>query len=217
MIEQLIFIRHGETEHNVAGIAQGWNDSALSARGNAQVRALAQRLAATGADALYSSPLGRAMATAQAIADVTGLEIRTLDDLREMSYGSWENRSFLDIRTDQADDFRRWVSEDDFASPGGESHQTVRNRLERAVRHVIGAQNGEPVWSLNRSAGDLPKRPVIVSHGTAIRITATAMLGLPLSAARHFAQDNASFNLFIWRMDRWVLKTWNDTTHCAQL
>lgn len=214
MIEQLIFIRHGETEHNVAGIAQGWNDSALSERGRRQVDALARRLVALGADALFSSPLGRALATAQAISDATGLEIRTHEDLREMSYGSWENRSFLDIRSQHADEFRRWTTEDDFASPGGESHHAVRERLERAVRHIMGANDGQPLWSLNRSAADLPKRPIIVSHGTAIRIAATAVLGLPLSSARHFAQDNASFNLFIWRMDRWVLKTWNDTTHC---
>jgi len=42
---QLILVRHGETVHNVAGIAQGWNDSALSERGEQQVAALASKLA----------------------------------------------------------------------------------------------------------------------------------------------------------------------------
>ena len=70
-LEQLILVRHGETVHNVAGIAQGWNDSALSDRGARQVSALAQRLANAGVTALYSSPLERAMSTARAIADAT--------------------------------------------------------------------------------------------------------------------------------------------------
>jgi len=61
VISQLILIRHGETVQNAAGIAQGWNDSALSELGERQVRAVAQRLHVYGADALYSSPLGRAM------------------------------------------------------------------------------------------------------------------------------------------------------------
>ena len=44
MIEQLVLVRHGETEHNVQGIAQGWQDSRLSERGRAQVVRLAERL-----------------------------------------------------------------------------------------------------------------------------------------------------------------------------
>ena len=49
MIEKLILIRHGETLHNVAGIAQGWNDSALSQRGEEQVTRLTERVATMNA------------------------------------------------------------------------------------------------------------------------------------------------------------------------
>jgi broad specificity phosphatase PhoE len=52
VIEQVILIRHGETVQNAAGIAQGWNDSALSELGERQVRAVARRLHVFGADAL---------------------------------------------------------------------------------------------------------------------------------------------------------------------
>jgi hypothetical protein len=41
------------------------------------------------------------------------------------------------------------------------------------------------------------------------------LLDLPVMASRHFAQDNASMNVFAWRGDRYVLKAWNDTTHCT--
>jgi broad specificity phosphatase PhoE len=57
------------------------------------------------------------------------------------------------------------------------------------------------------------RRVVAVSHGTAIRIAATALLQLPIGAARHFAQDNASVNIFVRRGDKFVLKLWNDTSH----
>jgi hypothetical protein len=43
--EKLVLVRHGQTVHNVAGIAQGWNDSALSDVGRDQVQRLAERLA----------------------------------------------------------------------------------------------------------------------------------------------------------------------------
>lgn len=197
MSKQLILVRHGETLHNVAGIAQGWNDSALSDRGNEQVRRLAERLRRHEPDALFSSPLGRALTTAKAIRELLGLEITILEDLREMSYGGWENRSFLDIRRDEREVYEQWIADPDAPSPQGESHNQVRARMARAFEAVTAAE-----------------RPVLVTHGTAIRIGATALLDVPVMTSRSFAQDNAALNIFIWRMDRWVMKTWNDTTHC---
>lgn len=195
--DQLILVRHGETLHNVAGIAQGWGDSALSDRGEQQVRRLAERLVAYRPDAIYSSPLLRARSTAEAIAAATGLEVRMLDELREMNYGGWEGKSFLDVRRDDADLYRRWIADADCPCPEGESHNDVRQRIERAFARIEA------------------ERPVVVAHGTAIRIGATALMDVPVMASRHFAQDNAALNVFLWRGERWVLKLWNDTTHCG--
>lgn len=198
MSRQLILVRHGQTLHNVAGVAQGWNDSELSDLGRTQVQKLAQRIATMRPTALYSSPLGRAMTTAEAVASTTHLPIVQLPDLREMSYGAWEGRSFLDVRKDSEDLYQRWIEDEEARSPEGESHADVRRRMERAFAHV--------------TAGD-DETIVLVGHGTAIRIGATALLGVHVMASRHFAQDNAAINIFYWRVDRWVLKTWNDTSH----
>lgn len=193
---QLVLVRHGETVHNVAGIAQGWNDSELSERGRRQVSALAGRLREAGVTALYSSPLGRARATAEAIAQVTGLDVQLLDELREMNYGGWEGRSFLDVRRDDEETYLRWIEDAEVSCPGGESHAEVRRRIERGLGKIESA------------------KPVLVTHGTAIRIAVTALLELPTMTARSFAQDNAAINTFVRRGGRWVLKVWNDSTHC---
>jgi broad specificity phosphatase PhoE len=195
--QQLILVRHGETVHNVAGIAQGWNDSALSERGERQVRALAERLKEAGVTAIYSSPLGRALATANVVAEATNLPVMVLDELREMSYGTWEGRSFMDVRSADEEAYQRWINDAEAPCPEGESHADVRRRLERAFATMTTA------------------RPVVITHGTAIRISITALLDLPVMAARHFAQDNAAINTFFRRGDRWVLKVWNDSTHCG--
>jgi broad specificity phosphatase PhoE len=195
---ELILVRHGETVHNVNRITQGWGDSELSERGREQVLLLAERLKDMQPTALYSSPLGRAMSTARAIADATGLEIVQLDDLREMNYGRWEGRAFLDIRREDEDLYRRWIVEEDCACPEGESHADVRRRMLRAFETV----NSE--------------RAVMVAHGTAIRIGATALLNLPLMSALRFAQENASLNWFVQRGEQWILKVWNDTTHAIE-
>jgi len=195
VIETLILIRHGQTVHNVDGIAQGWNDSALSPLGERQVAALAQRVAAMEVDTIYSSTLNRALSTARAISNLTNHEITTLDDLREMNYGGWEGQSFLDVRKNDEETYRRWIDDGDVPCPNGESHNDVRRRIQAAVASMHG------------------RSVVAVSHGTAIRIAATALLQLPIGAARYFAQDNASVNIFVRRGDRFVLKLWNDTSH----
>src|SRR5438477_7748003 len=193
MIEKLILVRHGETVLNVQGIAQGWNDSALSPRGEEQVTRLAARLAKENVDAIISSPLGRALSTANVIASAIGLEVTTLDELREMNYGGWEGRSFLDVRRDDAETYERWIADGDCRCPGGESHNDVRRRFENALEKIQAS------------------RPVLVTHGTAIRIAVTVLLELPVLASRHFAQDNAAMNVFLRRGDRWVMKLWNET------
>jgi broad specificity phosphatase PhoE len=198
MADQLILVRHGETLHNVAGIAQGWGDSELSDRGRRQVASLAERLKTSGADAIYSSPLQRALTTAEVIAAATGLPIQTHDGLREMNYGEWEGQRFLDVRKKDEASYRRWISDADFPSPGGESHNAVFARVKEALTV---AMNGRTC--------------IVVAHGTAIRIAATALLELPLSASGRFAQDNAAMNVFVRRGDHWVVKLWNDTTHCG--
>jgi broad specificity phosphatase PhoE len=226
LIDELILVRHGETVHNVAGIAQGWNDSELSVRGLAQVERLAVRLQSMHVSAIYCSSLQRAITTGERIASPLGLELQLTDDLREMGYGSWEGRSFLDVRRNDYEIYRRWIDDADGKSPGGESHNDVRQRIESFIDALPGAwrQSAEPAAVGRITAAGVPAddatpagRAVVVTHGTAIRIAATVLLRLPVMASRNFAQNNASINIFAWRGDRFVLKLWNDMTHCAGL
>lgn len=198
MIDELLLVRHGETVHNVAGIAQGWNDSALSDLGQRQVQQLAMRIATMRPDTIVSSPLQRALTTAKAIAGSSGLPVRTLDDLREMSYGAWEGQSFPDVRRNENESYQRWIADPEHPSPEGESHNDVRRRMESAFREIL----------------TLPGRVVVVSHGTANRIAATVLLDAPIDVSRRLAQDNASLSLFVRRGENMVLKLWNDTSHC---
>jgi len=205
-IEQIVLVRHGETLHNVAGIAQGWNDSELSENGVRQVRRLGERLRTYGMNAIYSSPLSRAIATARTIAEFTGLEIVALDDLREMNCGRWEGQEFLKVRQNDPEIFRRWIEDPEYPCPDGESHGDVRRRMERALQQIEAAGEGSVA----------PLRPIIVSHGTAIRLVTTSLLKVDISVARNFAQDNAAINLFMRRGERWVMKVFNDATHCVE-
>jgi broad specificity phosphatase PhoE len=204
MIRRVVFIRHGETVDNARGVAQGWSDSELSARGIDQVTRLAQRVKQLAPTALYASTLMRARTTAERIAAAVDLPVRLLDDLREMNCGEWEGVNFELVKRTQSDFFLKWANDPRLACPGGESFHDVRTRLRSALQQIR-----------ENEATPEDACVVIVSHGTAIRIAATEMLGLPLEFARNFAQDNTAINVFDWRVDRYILKVWNDATHCG--
>lgn len=203
MIQRLIVIRHGETVDNLRGVAQGWRDSELSPRGQAQVERIAERVRELAPEVLFCSTLPRAITTAQVIGRGLGLDPIQLDDLREMNCGEWEGVSFVEVRHNDPALYRRWASDPHVPCPGGESYSDVRARMQRAIEAIRAQRNGQP------------STVAVVSHGTAIRLLATHLLALPLEAARHFAQDNAAVNVFEWRGERWVLRTWNDVRHCA--
>jgi broad specificity phosphatase PhoE len=202
MIERLLFARHGETLHNTTGVAQGWSDSELTDVGWRQAHLLAMRVRDFAPTSLFCSSLPRAVATARVIAAELGLDPVPLDDLREMNCGEWEGRAFVDVRSHERERYEAWMSDPAVACPGGESFADVAVRLERALDTIRDAE---------RNGGG---RPLIVSHGLAIRIAAATLLGIPLASARKLAQDNAALNIFDARGGQFILRLWNDTTHC---
>ena len=97
---QLYLIRHGRTAWNNEDRLQGWADEPLDAVGQTQARALAAALHAVHFDAIYSSPLDRAMQTAGALAGPHGLEVVPDDRLLEWSFWMrWAGTPWADLPT----------------------------------------------------------------------------------------------------------------------
>lgn len=87
-----VFLRHGETEVNRLGLTAGMTDVVLNERGRQQARAAAAELVGRGLDAVYSSPLKRALATAQCVARRLGLPVVTIRELAERNWGAQEGK-----------------------------------------------------------------------------------------------------------------------------
>jgi broad specificity phosphatase PhoE len=151
---QVLLVRHGETDDNAAARFQGRRDTLLNERGREQSRALAQRLRDEGLQALYTSPLQRARATAQIIGDVLGLEAIVDERLMEADAGDWSGRLIADVTADAPEAWERWRSADPtFRFPGGESVAEQAARVTAALADVAG--------------GPLPA--LVVTHGGSIR------------------------------------------------
>lgn len=147
-MQELLLVRHGQTDWNLAHRVQGHTDTPLNAVGREQACALADSLAAPSLVAVYSSDLSRAYETAIAVARVHGLEVTVDRDLREKNFGSWEGLTDTEIADRFPDAVRgRWGD--------GETTEEV---AERAVAAIERIRRRHPVG-----------RVLVVSHGGALR------------------------------------------------
>lgn len=199
---RVILIRHGETEANVQQLWYGALDAPLTPRGEAQVAATAERLAAHHArspiDAFYVSPLPRARTTAAAIVASTGLPAVTEDDLAEFSLGDWEGRALDDLR-DQEQLWVRWDADPAFAPPNGESPVSFLQRATNAVRRLACRHPGGQV--------------LIVSHGAFMSSVQAAWLGDRPSDWQRFDPPNCAVSVLVYDGDGWRGEMVNDISH----
>jgi probable phosphoglycerate mutase len=120
------FLRHGESEANIAGLIAGSTETPLTARGHAQAEAAAQVLARLDIRSIYCSPQQRAADTAAPIARQFGLPVTTLDGLRERHWGVLELKPLEEIR-DRSQ-----------TAPQGESLAGFEDRTWQALESIDG-------------------------------------------------------------------------------
>ena len=141
----IIFVRHGETDWNVANRLQGQTDVPLNARGRDQADAVGRTLAAipgVAERAFVASPLGRATETMRRLRAAMGLDPETFstdDRLKELKFGRWEGLTFAAIRACEpgvmkARDADRWGH----TPPGGESYEDVSRRVSAVLAELTG-------------------------------------------------------------------------------
>jgi broad specificity phosphatase PhoE len=153
----LTLVRHGETGANLEGIWQGSIDAPLNERGRAQASRVAAYLGECCADAtaLYSSPLQRAYHTAEVIAETVGLAPQIDEALTEYHLGTWEGKTYEDLRQEHR--FWHHIKHDpDFAPHGGESPRQVTDRVSGALLRIARSHPGE--------------RVIVVAHGGAFSL-----------------------------------------------
>ncbi|MCX4460050.1 histidine phosphatase family protein [Streptomyces sp. NBC_01340] len=165
---ELIVIRHGQTEWSRSGQHAGRTDVPLTDAGEAAARALAPRLARRRLVAVFSSPLSRAMRTAE-LAGLTGA--KPDPDLLEWDYGGYEGLTAEEIRESRPgwDLWRDGVIPGDADHPG-ELLQQMAARIDAALDRI------RPLLS----NGDV----AVVAHGHLARVLTVRWLGLDASASR---------------------------------
>ncbi|MCT1866569.1 histidine phosphatase family protein [Dermabacter sp. p3-SID358] len=166
MASRLILVRHGQTDYNFSGRIQGASDIPLNDTGLAQACTVGEALAKDESIvAVYSSPLGRAKSTAEAIATHHGIEVVPDARLRERGFGDWEGLTRDEIEKGWPFEFALWRA----GVSSGLEKARVEHRADVARRFDGACRE----FSARHESGTV----VVVAHGAAISLGLAAMIG----------------------------------------
>lgn len=197
---RIIIIRHGETDWNCRKKTQGMQDTNLNEQGVDQSERLAQRLCAFRFEKVFTSPLRRAMQTAEIIARQANCGMITEDALKEIHFGSWEGLTFDEIGGKYPDELQIWNQNPRLvAIPGGESIDFVAERVEKLLAQWYSAYAGRTI--------------VAVSHSVPAKLLVALSVGFPIEKLHSLRMDNASMSVIDCYRERNVLRLLNDTSH----
>jgi probable phosphoglycerate mutase len=201
-VTRVFLVRHGATVLAAEDRFAGATDVALSDEGREQTRRLAVRLADEKITAIYASPLGRTIETAQILAAPHNLKIQIRDGLREINHGHWEQMTRREVEQKFPKEIAEWEKDPyTFAPQGGESGLAV---TARALPVLIDLVREHPGGYL-----------LVVSHKATVRLLLSSLLGFdPRRYRDNLDQKPAALNIVDFRdAANARLALFNDTSH----
>ena len=200
-MSRLLLVRHGETELNSAERYWGQSDVKLSPLGFRQAERLHDRLATEKIDAVYSSDLQRALATAKIIASGHRLNVTICAELREINFGELEGLNFEEISQRFPEFTAKWrVQRDtDIEFPGGESLAQLHSRVGNFVGRLQKGKAEETV--------------LVVAHAGVLRSLICQLMEMELRYIYRIRLDLASLSIVETYPEGAIVSLLNDTSH----
>jgi probable phosphoglycerate mutase len=185
--QQVVLVRHGETEWSASGRHTGRTDVPLTEDGRGQARQLGTCLRSWRFARVLASPLQRAIETARLVG--FGDVVETRPDLMEWDYGQYEGRTTADIRQERPG-WSLWKD----GVPGGETVEQVGLRADRVI---------DQIRSID---GDV----ALFAHGHVLRVLAARWIGLPPDSGSRLALDTATLCVLGYERETPVIRRWNE-------
>jgi broad specificity phosphatase PhoE len=200
---ELILARHGETSWNAEKVFRGRADVGLNELGVRQAELLAKYLSNWELEAIYSSPLKRALDTANTVARYQKATLRIAEGLTDIDFGKWQSLTEPEVRGLYPDLFDEWHNNPHkVRMPGGEGLEDVRMRAIEVVNSIISRHQGHVL---------------LVSHRVVLKVLICHLLGLDNSHFWNIRQDVCGITIFDYADARFILTRHNDTSHLREL
>jgi probable phosphoglycerate mutase len=198
---RIILVRHGQTEWNRVERFRGRADVPLNETGIKQAEATGNRVAAKWKPvAIYSSPLSRAVKTAEAIAKHFDLTVEVHPGLADIDYGDWQGLSPDEVRPRWTNMLDAWYNAPHLAViPNGETLADLRERAMKTMNELAAKHADETI--------------LLLGHTVINRIILLGVLGLGNERFWYIKQDTCAINLFDVEDGDYTLISLNDTCH----
>jgi broad specificity phosphatase PhoE len=184
--QEVVLVRHGETEWSRDGRHTGKSDIPLTDGGRAQARTLGPELQQWNFALVMTSPLQRAEETCRLAGYGDRAQVRP--DLEEWDYGTYDGKTSKEIKA-IAPDWSLWRD----GGPGGETPADVGKRADRVIAEA------------RRVGGNV----LIFAHGHLLRVLTARWLGQPPGSGRHYALETAAVSVLGYEHDDAVIRRWN--------
>jgi broad specificity phosphatase PhoE len=205
-VTRIILVRHGQTGWN-EGIGErfrGRTNLDLNETGINQAEATAGRIAQWQIEAVYFSPLPRAMSTARILARPFNLQPQPLEGLIDIDYGRWQGLSLKEAESQDPQLYSLWLRSPHLVTfPQGEGLEGVQNRVVGALETL---QTCHPNHSL-----------ILVSHKVVCKVLICYLLGVDSSHFWQIEQHPCAINLIEATGKSLVLTLLNDTCHLKNI
>jgi broad specificity phosphatase PhoE len=166
----------------------------------AQARSVARCLAPLDIQAVYASPLQRALDTARPVAQAHDLGVEAFQGLLDIDYGRWGGKSHREVAGQWPELYRRWQSAPHLVQiPGGESLADVQERVRVGLDCLLARHQDEII--------------VIVGHQAVNKVLICTMLGLGTAAFWRIRQDTGCINRFDYDRKSFTVLTLNEVCH----
>ncbi|MGI6776967.1 MAG: alpha-ribazole phosphatase [Acetivibrionales bacterium] len=178
-MQQLIFIRHGETDSSKRGTYCGWTDIGLNKKGINQAYRIADKLKNEQICQVFSSPLRRTVQTAEIIKDSLSLTVSYVDSLKERNFGEWDDLSYEEIREKYPQELAQWDKDwINYRIKNGESAIEAHLRVTAFIDRLIEKNNNGTF--------------LFVTHLGCIRSLLAHLLGMGIEGTWRFRVQNGS-------------------------
>jgi len=200
---ELILARHGQTLWNVDKIYRGRSDVDLDEVGTRQAELLGKHLSGYESEAIYSSPLKRALDTAHIIAHYQKIDVQIAENLVDLDYGEWQCPPEQEVKKLYPALLKEWHNNPHkVRMPGGESLEDVRKRAIEVIKDILSNYQGSVI---------------LVAHRAVNKVLICFLLGLDNSHFWNIKQDVGGITVLNCLDGRYILTKHNDTSHLKEL
>ncbi|MEW6006850.1 MAG: histidine phosphatase family protein [bacterium] len=196
-MSECILIRHAQTDWNKRKVFRGRKEVELNRTGIRQAEKTSTLLAELPVETIYTSPLKRALITAQILKRPhPNVEVKEVPSFIDIDYGEWQGLSEDDVKNNKL--YLDWITKPESVTfPGGESLEDVKNRALPVFEEII----------------KTCKLSIIVTHRIVIKIILLHIMGLKLSSFWSVRQDPCGITRIEFMDNKFIISSLNETHH----